>query len=177
MLLAGAAVGSLSGSSLANQLGRKNSLLLTALPLLAGAALSASAKSLEGMLAGRIVAGIGIGLSSALVPLYISEVLAPAARCLTLRCWLGAPFVQKHFPLERGSEQASACVTQDDGSPRVGGGGRGAGCRSEECSGGQGSREVCGRAPIACWQADAQALLRLEAGCGGSSCWQSRYYI
>lgn len=79
VLLAGAAVGSLSGSSLANQLGRKNSLLLTALPLLAGAALSATAKSLEGMLAGRIIAGIGIGLSSALVPLYISEVRSPAA--------------------------------------------------------------------------------------------------
>jgi hypothetical protein len=30
----------------------------------------------QGMIAGRFLAGIGIGLSSALVPLYISEVAA-----------------------------------------------------------------------------------------------------
>ncbi len=74
VLLAGAAVGSLSGSGLANSLGRKMSLFLTAVPLLVGAVLSASAASLEAMLAGRAIAGVGIGLASALVPLYISEV-------------------------------------------------------------------------------------------------------
>ena len=73
-LLAGAAVGSLSGSGLADSLGRRASLLLDALPLLAGAALSATATSLRGLIAGRVLAGVGIGLASALVPLYISEV-------------------------------------------------------------------------------------------------------
>lgn len=74
-LLAGAAVGSLCGSGLADSLGRKTTLLLDAIPLLVGALLAATASSLTGIVAGRIVSGIGIGLASALVPLYISEVL------------------------------------------------------------------------------------------------------
>lgn len=74
-LLAGAAVGSLGGSGLADSLGRKTTLLLDAIPLLGGALLAATASSLTGIIAGRVLAGIGIGLASALVPLYISEVI------------------------------------------------------------------------------------------------------
>ena len=73
-LLAGAAVGSLSGSGLADSLGRKTTLLLDAAPLLAGALLSATASTLTALILGRVLAGVGIGLASALVPLYISEV-------------------------------------------------------------------------------------------------------
>ncbi|GAB4818024.1 hypothetical protein N2152v2_005070 [Parachlorella kessleri] len=73
-LLAGAAAGSLGGSGLGDTLGRRKAFLLTSLPLLLGPALSAGASTLAAMLAGRILAGIGIGLSSALVPVYISEV-------------------------------------------------------------------------------------------------------
>jgi MFS family permease len=75
-LLAGAAVGSLSGSGLADSLGRKTTLLLDAAPLLAGALLSATASSLTALILGRVLAGVGIGLASALVPLYISEARA-----------------------------------------------------------------------------------------------------
>ena len=53
--------------------GLRKAFLLTTLPLLLGPALSAGASTLAAMLAGRIIAGIGIGLSSALVPVYISE--------------------------------------------------------------------------------------------------------
>lgn len=56
-------------------LGRKKSFLLAALPMLVGPLLSATAMSLNAMLAGRFVTGIAIGLSSALVPTYISEVM------------------------------------------------------------------------------------------------------
>lgn len=73
-LLMGAMVGSLGGSSLADRLGRRRAFLLDTLPLLAGAVLSATAQDLRAMVAGRVLAGVGIGLSSALVPLYISEV-------------------------------------------------------------------------------------------------------
>lgn len=73
-LLAGAAVGSLGGSGLADSLGRRKAFLLDAIPLAVGAAVSALAGSLSVMLAGRFLSGLGIGLSSALVPLYISEV-------------------------------------------------------------------------------------------------------
>jgi MFS family permease len=37
---------------------------------------SATAQDVRTMIIGRLLAGIGIGISSALVPLYISEVLS-----------------------------------------------------------------------------------------------------
>ncbi|PSC75514.1 Plastidic glucose transporter 4 [Micractinium conductrix] len=79
-LLAGAAVGSLAGASLADSLGRRRAFLLDAVPMLAGPLLSAAATGLAGMLAGRVLTGVGIGLSSALVPLYISEISPTHAR-------------------------------------------------------------------------------------------------
>ncbi|KAK9820324.1 hypothetical protein WJX72_008975 [[Myrmecia] bisecta] len=79
-LLAGAAAGSVTGSSLADNLGRRKAFLVAAIPLFLGPFLSAAASSLTGMLAGRVLAGLGIGLSSALVPLYISEVAPTEVR-------------------------------------------------------------------------------------------------
>ncbi|EIE25526.1 general substrate transporter [Coccomyxa subellipsoidea C-169] len=79
-LLAGAAVGSLGGSGLADSLGRKATLLLTSIPLLAGALLAATAGSLTSIVAGRVLSGVGIGLASALVPLYISEIAPTKVR-------------------------------------------------------------------------------------------------
>lgn len=73
-LLAGAAVGSLAGSALADSLGRRRAFLLDAAPMLAGSLLCAGATRLSTILLGRLLAGFGIGLSSALVPLYISEI-------------------------------------------------------------------------------------------------------
>jgi MFS family permease len=70
----GAAAGSLVGGSFADALGRRASFMLCALPMLVGPLLSATATSLNPMVAGRFLAGVAIGLSSALVPLYISEV-------------------------------------------------------------------------------------------------------
>jgi MFS family permease len=72
--LAGAALGSLSGGSLADSLGRRKALLLAAIPMLLGPLLSANAQAFNMMVVGRLVTGIAIGLSSALVPTYISEV-------------------------------------------------------------------------------------------------------
>lgn len=72
--LAGAALGSLGGAGLADNVGRRKAFLIDAVPLLAGALLCASATGLSTMLLGRALVGIGIGLSSALVPLYISEI-------------------------------------------------------------------------------------------------------
>lgn len=78
--LLGAAVGSLLGSGLADSLGRRKAFLLVTLPLLLGPLLSATASGLSTMIAGRVVTGVGIGLSSALVPLYISEISPTALR-------------------------------------------------------------------------------------------------
>lgn len=72
--LAGATVGSFTGGALADKLGRKRSFQLDAIPLVVGAILSATAQSVQAMIIGRLLAGIGIGISSSLVPLYISEI-------------------------------------------------------------------------------------------------------
>ena len=79
-LLVGATAGSLGGSALADAAGRRGGLVATALPLAIGALLCAEAPSLAPLVAGRVVSGVGIGLASALVPLYVSEVSPPAVR-------------------------------------------------------------------------------------------------
>lgn len=96
--LAGATVGSFTGGSLADKFGRTRTFILDAVPLALGAFLrydmiyldasihcylcetdtnicSATAQDIRTMIIGRLLAGIGIGISSALVPLYISEVV------------------------------------------------------------------------------------------------------
>lgn len=78
--LAGAAVGSLGGGGLADILGRRKSFLLAGIPMLLGPLLSATAASFNMMVAGRFLAGIAIGLSSALTPTYISEVAPTRVR-------------------------------------------------------------------------------------------------
>ena len=75
--LASAAVGSTIGAGLAEKFGRKGTLMLDVVPLLAGALIGATAQSLNAMIAGRVLIGVGIGLASALVPTYISEVPPP----------------------------------------------------------------------------------------------------
>ncbi|KAI5004396.1 hypothetical protein ZWY2020_031639 [Hordeum vulgare] len=72
--LAGATVGSFTGGTLADKLGRTRTFILDAIPLAVGAFLSATAQDVRTMIIGRLLAGIGIGISSALVPLYISEI-------------------------------------------------------------------------------------------------------
>ncbi|CAG9466782.1 unnamed protein product [Pedinophyceae sp. YPF-701] len=79
-VLAGAAIGSFTGGSLADSLGRKRALIANSVPLFLGAFLCATATSLNVMLAGRAIAGLGIGIASALVPLFISEVSPPSIR-------------------------------------------------------------------------------------------------
>ncbi|XP_031267122.1 plastidic glucose transporter 4-like [Pistacia vera] len=73
-LLAGATVGSFTGGALADKFGRTKTFQLDAIPLAIGAILCAMAQSVQTMIIGRLLAGIGIGISSAIVPLYISEI-------------------------------------------------------------------------------------------------------
>ncbi|CAH8364730.1 unnamed protein product [Eruca vesicaria subsp. sativa] len=73
-LLAGATVGSFTGGTLADKFGRTRTFQLDAIPLAVGAFLCATAQSVQTMIVGRLLAGIGIGISSAIVPLYISEI-------------------------------------------------------------------------------------------------------
>ncbi|CAK9204961.1 unnamed protein product [Sphagnum jensenii] len=72
--LAGATVGSFTGGSLADKIGCRRTFQLDAIPLLIGTLLSANAAGFQAMVIGRILVGFGIGVSSGVVPLYISEV-------------------------------------------------------------------------------------------------------
>ncbi|MCO5605893.1 hypothetical protein L7F22_060079 [Adiantum nelumboides] len=72
--LAGATIGSFTGGALADRFGCTRTFQLDSVPLIIGALLSATAQSVQAMIAGRFLVGLGIGVSSALVPLYISEI-------------------------------------------------------------------------------------------------------
>ncbi|QCE12933.1 MFS transporter [Vigna unguiculata] len=73
-LLAGATVGSFTGGTLADKFGRTRTFQLDAIPLAIGGFLCATAQTVQTMIIGRLLAGIGIGVASAVVPLYISEI-------------------------------------------------------------------------------------------------------
>jgi sugar porter (SP) family MFS transporter len=79
-VLAGAAAGALGGGRLADLFGRRRLLIATAIIFAAGSILCAAAHSPQMLVAGRIIVGLGIGLSSSTVPVYISEVAPADAR-------------------------------------------------------------------------------------------------
>src|SRR5579862_2318078 len=82
--LAGAAISALLGGRLADRFGRRRLLIVTALIFAAGAIVCAAAISAPILFAGRVIVGLGIGLSSGAVPVYISEVSPPEARGWTV---------------------------------------------------------------------------------------------
>ena len=67
--LLGAAVGAAFAGSLSDRYGRRPLILATALIFVAGSLISASATALWMLLAGRLLVGLGIGVSSMLAPL------------------------------------------------------------------------------------------------------------
>ena len=83
-VLAGAAVGALAGGRLADLFGRRTLLIATAVIFAAGALLCAVAPTPRFLVVGRIIVGLGIGLSSGTVPVYISEVSPPETRGWTV---------------------------------------------------------------------------------------------
>jgi len=80
MVLVGAAAAALGGGRLSDRLGRRATLLLTSVIFVIGALICAFAGSFSLLLFGRTVVGLGIGLASTTVPVYISEVAPPKAR-------------------------------------------------------------------------------------------------
>jgi sugar porter (SP) family MFS transporter len=73
-VLAGAAIGSFVGGRLADLHGRRRLLFATAVIFVIGALVCATALSPAMIVAGRLIVGLGIGLASGTVPVYISEV-------------------------------------------------------------------------------------------------------
>ncbi|XP_040874238.1 probable plastidic glucose transporter 3 isoform X1 [Glycine max] len=78
--LGGAFVGSLFSGWIADGVGRRRSFQLCALPMIIGAGMSATAKTLWGMLLGRLFVGTGMGLGPPVAALYVAEVSPPAVR-------------------------------------------------------------------------------------------------
>src|SRR6202521_5875951 len=79
-VVAGAALGALLGGRLADLFGRRRLLIVTAIIFGVGAIACAAATSPAILIVGRIIVGLGIGLASGTVPVYISEVSPADAR-------------------------------------------------------------------------------------------------
>jgi sugar porter (SP) family MFS transporter len=77
LLPLGAMGGSLLAGRVADGFGRRRTLVLDACVVLAGAALAAAAPDYGVLLAARAIVGLGVGIASSIVPLYLSEI-APA---------------------------------------------------------------------------------------------------
>ncbi|KAJ9551294.1 hypothetical protein OSB04_015339 [Centaurea solstitialis] len=78
--LGGAFLGSLFSGLIADGVGRRRSFQLCALPMIIGACCSATSNNLTGMLIGRFLVGIGLGIGPPVASLYITEVSPPSVR-------------------------------------------------------------------------------------------------
>ncbi|XP_063164049.1 proton myo-inositol cotransporter isoform X2 [Candoia aspera] len=75
-----AALSALFGGALNGWCGRRACILLASFIFAAGAVLLAAAQDKETLLGGRLVVGLGIGIASMTVPVYIAEVAPPHLR-------------------------------------------------------------------------------------------------
>jgi sugar porter (SP) family MFS transporter len=80
LLLVGAAVGAFASGKLADRIGRRPVILLTASVFVAGVLGAAFSPELWVLIAMRFVIGLAVGSASMAVPLYISEVAPPRVR-------------------------------------------------------------------------------------------------
>lgn len=72
--LGGAFVGSLLSGWIADSIGRRRAFQLCSFPMILGASISAMATSLNGMLLGRLLVGVGMGIGPPVASLYVTEV-------------------------------------------------------------------------------------------------------
>jgi sugar porter (SP) family MFS transporter len=79
-VLLGSLCGALVGGSMADRLGRRRLLIVTAIVFGLGAVGAALAPDTSWLIAARVVAGAGIGIASFVSPLYISEIAPVEAR-------------------------------------------------------------------------------------------------
>lgn len=80
IILLGALVGALMGGYLADRLGRKWTIMLTAVLFILGSWITAESHSYFILLFGRVVSGIAVGIISVTAPLYLAEIAPPNHR-------------------------------------------------------------------------------------------------
>ncbi|KAH7922702.1 general substrate transporter [Leucogyrophana mollusca] len=77
---AGSFVGSLAVAYLADRIGRKNTIIYAGLIWVIGSILQCASVNRGMLVVGRVISGLSVGLSSTVVPIYQSEITAPAIR-------------------------------------------------------------------------------------------------
>src|SRR3984957_13225922 len=80
LLLVGAVLGALTGGRLADWIGRRLTVLITAAVFIVGVLLVAFTPSYPLLLVARIIIGLAVGSASTVVPLYIGEIVPPRVR-------------------------------------------------------------------------------------------------
>ncbi len=74
MALLGAFIGSLFAGVLSDQIGRKPVIIISDFLFTAGSLIMAFAPEIYVLMIGRIIVGLGVGIASMVVPVYLSEV-------------------------------------------------------------------------------------------------------
>lgn len=80
LALLGAAVGALIAGPSSDAYGRKPAIIVADVLFVAGSTVMACASSLAVLMVGRLLVGLAIGVASAIVPIYLSEVAPIAVR-------------------------------------------------------------------------------------------------
>ena len=80
LLLVGAVVGALAAGRISDWIGRRRTVLITALVFIVGVLLAAFTPTYPTLLVARIIIGLAVGSASMVVPLYIGEIVPPRVR-------------------------------------------------------------------------------------------------
>ena len=80
LLLVGAVAGALAAGRVSDRIGRKLTVLITAVVFIVGVLLAAFTPTFPTLLVARIIIGLAVGSASMVVPLYIGEIVPPRVR-------------------------------------------------------------------------------------------------
>jgi SP family galactose:H+ symporter-like MFS transporter len=80
ILLLGALVAAWVAGMLADSIGRKKTILISAVCVVVGCFLAAQSQSLQVFSLGRLITGIGLGIASVVCPMYLSEIASAKLR-------------------------------------------------------------------------------------------------
>jgi sugar porter (SP) family MFS transporter len=80
LLLVGAVVGAMCAGRVADKIGRRPTVLVTAVVFIVGVLLAAFTPTYPLLLIARIIIGLAVGSASMIVPLYIGEIVPPRVR-------------------------------------------------------------------------------------------------